>query len=110
MALMKMDFAVGESSLTPRTVYQSAVNVNANNTSINVTENKLYLATYDNQETANTTVLTNGNIMYREVSKGASWNNNFVYPKIIIFKATSSTISMTNTPAKVYGLTLTQLN
>ena len=82
-----------------------------NNQSISgLTVGKTYAALYQTSN-ASTTTITGGDLIGSVyISNGAGWGSAAVQDRLFLFKATSTSITITNGSNSVYGVLIVQLD
>ena len=107
--LVKMESQGGGGSVTPNMIYKGSFNSNGAGVSINVTSGKTYIANYNINTDSQISTVTNGDILLNECGAGASWSGQSIYIYVVVFKATSNTISISNGINTAYALTITEI-
>ena len=98
----------GGSKLNPQTIFISKYDANDNNKTYNVIQGKHYAFLWMNSSGTKATI-SNANLVFEEYGKGLSISTAQIFASIIIFEATSNTITTTSVSA-IYNAILIQLD
>ena len=98
----------GGSKLNPQTIFISKYDANDNNKTYNVIQGKHYAFLWMNSGGLKATI-SNANLLFEEYGKGVGISTAKIFANIIIFEATSNTITTTSVSA-IYNAILIQLD
>ena len=96
------------SKLNPQTIFISKYDTNDNNKTYNVIQGKHYAFLWLNSSGLKATI-SNANLLLEEYGKGLKVSTAQIFGNIIIFEATSNTITTTSVSA-IYNAILIQLD